>query len=131
MGVFKWIGVLLAAVGWLCGAVLVAAPLMSSFSGSPTLLWLLFLFCFSTGVFTALSGMGELSTGWILNISGIGLLLLALASGALMLAGALGLGTGQATLTHWIMFFGGIFIAPTLMWGAAAVERLKRGQNAS
>ncbi len=131
MGVFKWIGILLAAVGWLCGAVLVAAPLMNNFSGSSGLLWLLFLFCFPTGLFTALSGMGELSTGSVLQVAGVGLLLLALASGALMLAGALGLGAGRANLTHWIMFFGGIVLAPTLLWGAGAVERLKRGENAS
>ncbi|MFC3146102.1 hypothetical protein [Piscinibacterium candidicorallinum] len=131
MNVFKWIGILLTAVGWLCGAVLVAAPLMSGFTGSSTLLWLLFLFCFSIGVFTALSGMGELSTAGVLQASGIGPMLLALASGALLLGSGLGLGRYSATLTHWIMFFGGIFIAPTLMWGAGAVERLKRGENAS
>jgi hypothetical protein len=131
MGVFKWIGILLTAVGWLCGAVLVALPLLGGFSGSSLLLWILFLFCFSVGVTTALSGMGELSTAGVLQASGVGLMLLALASGALLLGAALGIGQYSATLTHWVMFFGGIFIAPTLMWGAGAVARLKQGQNAS
>lgn len=122
MSPIRFVGLIIALVGYLAGALLVAQPFVPSLEVSPLVLAFLVPACLGIGLPLLATGARRSQA---LQICGWGLLLLGLAALLGIFASASGVAPASSTLLLWLIAPTGIFAGLLLTYFAGALDRLQ------
>lgn len=119
------VGAILTLFGVLAGAALIAAGIDAKFAVSSTEAWIIFLSCFTIGVFLLLMFGRMRHTAIALGLPGAVALVMGIVAGVAALAKTLGLLAAGPTASLWVVCALTLTAAVILLQGAASARGLK------
>ena len=123
MSASRLVGIVIAAIGYLSGLILVVQAFVPQLEASQTALLLLFPLCLLIGL--PLYAVGE-DRADSLRYSGFGLLLIGLAALLGVFVDAVGVLRAAQSTMLWLIAPAGIFLGLLLTYFAGALERFNR-----
>lgn len=123
MSASRLVGIVIAAIGYLSGLILVVQAFVPQLEASQTALLLLFPLCLLIGL--PLYAVGE-DRADSLRYSGFGLLLIGIAALLGVFVDAIGVLRATQSTLLWLIAPAGLFLGLLLTYFAGALERLNR-----